>query len=354
MTVVVVATLTVFIVYRAGTELALLSPGDFRSLQDALRQHSWSGMVELSYAVSQEVVLTSVFGTLLALGFALLLSAIYSRYVGRLIAAIERLAAGDFNVRINPGRGPYELTVLEHGLNRTAERLEHLEQERQFETAAVAHELRTPITALRLRVLGLQDGIYPLTPQELEPLNRQLGHLERLADSLQTLTLADAGRLDFALEPTAPGAVFDALQLTFGAEAKRRDIHLTFGIVPPASALSSAFRLQQALGNLIQNALRHTPAGGQIQVEATVHGTALRFSVSDSGPGVPDAALGRLFERYYRLDESRTRHSGGSGLGLAIVQAIAQAHGGHVWAARAAQGGLLVEFEIPVEHGGVE
>lgn len=351
-TAVVVVTLTAFIAYRAGTELALMSPGEFQVFQYALRRKSWHGIIELSRVVSQEVVLTSVLGTLLAFGLALLLSAIFSRYVGRLITAIGRLADGDFTVRIVPGRGPYELSVLEHGLNRTAEHLEHLEQERQFETAAIAHELRTPITALRLRVLGLQDGIYPLTPQELDPLNRQLEHLELLADSLQTLTLADAGHLNLSLEPTALGAVFGALQHTFAAEAHHRDIHLSFGAVPKAQVLSNAFQLQKALGNLIQNALHHTPAGGQVRVEADAHGSMLRFSVSDSGPGVPDALIGRLFERFYRPDNSRTRHSGGSGLGLAIVQAIARAHGGQARARRAVEGGLLVEFEIPVGRAG--
>ena len=344
----VVVTLTAFVVYRATTVLAALPPSRFLDVQRELRLGLWQGMAELLHVVAREVLLTALLGTALALGVAWLLSAVLSRSVNRLARAISQLAAGDFQVRVQPSRGPHELTILERGLNRTAGHLEHLEHERRFESAAIAHELRTPITALRLRVAGLQDGIYVLEPGELEPMHRQLEHLEALAEALQTLTLADAGRLTLHCEKVEVRAVMQRLLTTFRAQADRRSVSLTVSEEVPMHVHADAFRLHQALGNLVQNAVNHTPAGGTVLVETTVRGAFLRFAVSDSGPGVPDAALQRLFERFYRADESRARHSGGSGLGLAIVEVIAEAHGGHVHAARASLGGLRIEMDLPL------
>jgi signal transduction histidine kinase len=341
------ASLTVFILFRTRFALANLAPSEFEQLQVILRNNEPLGSRILLQTVRFELFLAGVVSLLLALGFALLVSRYLARSFERFAGSIHRLAKADWSARTDVADGPRELAALGRDINRMAERLEHLESERRFESAAIAHELRTPITAMRLRVLGMIDGVYPLESRELEPLNAQLNTMQRLAEDLQTLTLANAGHFTLQLEPIWPRDLFKDLRGAFQPLTEARDQILTLDTYPHLELNADPHRLRQALSNLIENALKHTPNGGRIEMTAIVEDLSVNFKISDDGPGVPEAELERLFIPFYRLESSRSRDNGGSGLGLAIVRAIAEAHGGRVWAKRSSRGGLEVCLTIP-------
>ncbi|NJK43278.1 MAG: hypothetical protein HC933_02575 [Pleurocapsa sp. SU_196_0] len=237
--------------------------------------------------------------------------------------------------------------ALTQDFNRMVERLEHLERERRFESAAIAHELRTPITAMRLRVMGILDGVHDLEPAQVQPLNAQLNTLERLAEDLQTLTLHDAGHLSLNPFTLSAGEVLDTLEASFSPLATSGNVQLEMRGDGRLNVRADPRRLQQALGNLVENGLKHAAPGGTVRIEVWPLEGGVEFRVADSGTGVPDDQLERLFHRFYRVDNSRSRSSGGSGLGLAIVRAIADAHGGSAHATHSDLGGLEVRLRFP-------
>jgi signal transduction histidine kinase len=219
-------------------------------------------------------------------------------------------------------------------------------------TADIAHELRTPLSVERAHLEALQDGIYPLTPENLGPILEQNGLLTRLVEDLRTLALADAGQLPMQRVPTDLPALLGRVVSRFEPQAITREIALELSPGPdarvpfPRLALDPA-RIEQLLGNLLANALRHTPVGGKIRLDISSSPAAVQVTVRDTGPGIPEDALPHIFERFYRADRARSRAEGGSGLGLAIARQIAQAHGGSLTAANHPQGGAIFTLSLP-------
>jgi signal transduction histidine kinase len=341
------AALTCFILLRTHFALARVSLEDFVHLQRILRTDQLLGWRILLEEASTELMLGFAVSVFLALGLAVMLARYLARRFSRFASSIHRLSNADLSARADISSGPQELVALAQDFNRMAARLEHLERERRFESAAIAHELRTPITAMRLRILGLLDGVHPLQLEEIRPLDAQLNTLERLAEDLQTLTLHDVDHLRLNLETLQCAEVLNALEAAFAPIAADKNIRLEVGASTDFTFRADPHRLQQALGNLLENALKHTPSGGQVRIWAQRETSSVTFEVQDNGHGVPNARLERVFDRFYRLDDSRARVNGGSGLGLSIVRAIAEAHGGQARAARSAIGGLEVRLSLP-------
>lgn len=233
--------------------------------------------------------------------------------------------------------GPFDRIDTPHGFSRA---------ECQS-NAAIAHELRTPLTALRTRVSGLADGVFPLEPKEILKLHRQLDVLERLSNDLQTLSLADVGNLRLELQDLFWNELIGQVIADLEPLASPRGVRVRLEPGLLVRVHGDVNRLRQVAHNLITNALKHTPDGGEVQVQVGYAGSFGVLSIGDSGPGVPDAELPRIFERYYRAEDSRSRDGGGSGLGLTIVRALVEAHGGTVQARRTHLGGLEVEVRIP-------
>jgi two-component system sensor histidine kinase BaeS len=344
----VFTTLLGFILYRTGVVLGHLPLAKFQAVQLRLDHDFWHGLLLLLEEISGEVFFTLGATVLLAVLSAVLLTAYYARYLSALVLAIRRLATGDFQVRIPSRSGIHELRVLEYDLNRTAARLEHLERERQFESAAMAHELRTPITALRLRIMGIQESVLPFHLDELAPLNIQLDHLDRLAESLLTLTLAEAGRLELDLRPTQVHAFLNHITELFQGIIREKQIRFRIHVDGDPILQADAFHLHKVFKNIVENAVKYTPEGGSVDVYAETQEATVTFRIVDTGPGVPTEALGQLFNRFYRFEASRTRGSGGSGLGLAIASAIVLAHGGELTAQSPGHGGLEVSIRLPL------
>jgi signal transduction histidine kinase len=323
---------------RVGT--LLLPGGEWLTLE----QQAFLGRMRVALAVSGGA----------ALVVALVLGALLVRSVTRplrhLSAASRSIAAGELGTRV-PVRSRDEVGQLAAAFNRMAADLARAEEARRQQAADIAHELRTPLTVIQGHLEALADGIFPADPGNLAPALEQARLLARLVEDLRTLSLADAGRLALAPVPTDVGRWAAGVVAGFRAVAADREIALGLEIADDLPGVRmDPQRMAQALGNLLGNALRHTPGGGQVTVHVARGDGGVVVSVTDTGPGVPLDHLPYLFERFWRGDRSRSRRTGGSGLGLAIARRIVEAHGGRIWAEVVAGGGLRVSLSLPDDY----
>lgn len=286
---------------------------------------------------------------LLSAALAYPLSRRLVRPLGGFQGAMGRLAAGDYGARV-PSQGGDEIARLGRDLNALAAALEQHEQARRRWVADISHELRTPIALLRAELEALQDGVRPFDPGAVERLHGDTLRLGRLVDDLYQLSMSDLGALSYRMVPTDIGEVLetdlDAFRPRFAAAA----LALSYQDRRPAARLSDADpdRLSQLFRNLLRNSLQYTDPGGKLTVTLEQAGDWILVDFQDTAPGVPPEALGQLFERLYRLDQSRSRHTGGAGLGLAIAKNVAQAHGGRISARPSPTGGLWIRVELPI------
>jgi signal transduction histidine kinase len=287
-----------------------------------------------------------------ALGLAVSLALAYTllRPVNALTFAAQKLAEGDLSQRVDV-HGNDELATLGHTFNQMADSLQQAEESRRAMTADIAHELRTPLAVQRANLEALQDGVYPLTADNLAPVIEQNHLLTRLVDDLRTLALADAGQIELKRIPTDLASLVGKVVERFQPQAVTQQVKLV--IIPPLSpfpeVLLDPLRLEQILTNLLSNALRYTPAGGQVELALASTPTTVLVRVHDSGPGIPPESLPYIFGRFYRVDKSRTRLEGGSGLGLAIARQLARAHGGDLIVANHPSGGAVFTLILPLE-----
>ena len=293
-------------------------------------------------------VLTSTL-LLLALGVALWLARQWVRPLALVQAATARIARGELDVRIGVERSD-EIGDLVRNVNAMAESLQRIEGARRRWLADLSHELRTPLTVLRGDIEAMVDGVRPLSPEAVTALRDEVVSLGVLVNDLHLLAMADLNALPchFA-EADATQIVQHVLQ----RHARQlEDAGLTLSARAPLETEIpvrwDAARIEQLLGNLLQNSMRYTSAPGRIEVAWRAEAQTLHLSLDDSAPGVPPNDLARLFEPLYRTDAARNRHHGGSGLGLAICEAIVRAHGGRITARDSTLGGLRIEIELPL------
>ncbi len=284
---------------------------------------------------------------------ALLLSYSLLRPVRDLTKAASQMAEGDLSQRVRV-RGDKSLATLGAAFNRMATSLQQAGERRRALTADIAHELRTPLAVQRAHLEALQDGIYDLTPENLIPIEEQNRALTRLVEDLRTLALADGGQLTLERTSVDFTALLERLISRFDPQAAAQGVEIVLSpmAVPAAPVLVKIDpqRVEQILNNLLNNALRYTPAGGRISVQCSV-GTEKYLSVTirDTGPGIPEKSLPYIFERFYKADRSRTTVDGGStGLGLSIARKLAQAHGGDIRASNHPEGGAIFNLILPI------
>ncbi len=296
----------------------------------------------------------------LALGVALAL--LIAGRVAVINDGARRIAAGDLSVRVAT-RGSDELTDLAHEFNRMAERLAQADTERTRQEVArrdligaVSHDLRTPLASLSVMLEALADGMVDdpaTTTRYLATMRGQIKQLSNLIDDLFELSQIDAGALHLAIERVAAiDLVSDAIEgLRPQAAAQGITLHGSVAAgLPPL--LVAPHLIERVLANLVSNAIRHTPPGGQITIHALPADPAdsamLRFEVCDTGEGIAAADLPYIFERFYRSEKSRSRSTGGAGLGLAIAHGIIAAHGGRIWIESTPGSGTSVLFLLPI------
>ena len=299
--------------------------------------------------LNRGVILSGLLAGALGLVLALVLAYTLIRPVRAMTLAAQQLSQGDLSHRVDV-RGDDELATLGHAFNQMADSLQQAEEARRAMTADIAHELRTPLAVQRANLEALQDGVYPLTAENLASVIEQNHLLTRLVDDLRTLALADAGQIVLERTATDFSSLVGRVVERFQPQASSQQIRLLF--IPPANPIpvltADPIRLEQVLTNLISNALRYTPPDGQIELSIATADGSVRLSVHDSGPGIPEQSLPYLFERFYRVDKSRARLEGGTGLGLAIARQLARLHGGDLTATNHASGGALFTLILPV------
>lgn len=249
--------------------------------------------------------------------------------IAEVMSAADSVAEGDFSIRITEDYAG-EFKKLAESFNRMIKRLEEADDRRRRLTADVAHELRTPLHILQGNLEGMQDGIYPMDEPQLKILLDETKTLSRLVDDLQTLTLAENEQLLLHYDDIAVKALLSEVVNGFSSQAESLRISLSFQ--PPAEVLIVHIdkdRIKQVLDNLIANALRYTPAGGQIRVIAEKKEETVLIRISDTGHGISEEDLPYVFDRFWKGDSSRIHRDGsGSGLGLAIAKSIIEMHHG--------------------------
>ena len=290
-------------------------------------------------------------GGLVALGIALALGLLLLRQLitplKELTAATEGIAAGDLESRVKV-RSKDELGRLGESFNKMADSLKRSEGLRRRMIADVAHELRTPLTVIRGQLEALRDGVFSPTPDKLEELDEEALLLDRLVEDLHELALAEAGELRLERGPTDLGRLITRLAARVQGRLAEQGVELGLALPEGLPKLDlDSDRIEQVLHNLLSNAGRYTPRGGKITVAVEDRPAEVLISVSDTGRGIPPEELPRIFERFYRGEQSRSRRSGGAGLGLAIAKQLVEAHGGRIWAASEVDRGTTVCFTLP-------
>lgn len=319
------------------------------------------------------LAITGLLGLVLAGGLSWWLSRRWIRPIEALSQGAKAFASGQLDYRIAIA-GHDELGQLADRYNHMAEQLSQAQAQQHEWLTQVAHELRTPLAAVRAEIEAVQDGIRHFDAQTAARLHRQILRLTQLVGDMRATIptalvvhapeAAPALQLTTHLPATARALdmraltieAVEAVQIRFShAGISLPTTHELLTALPPAWVQGNAQQLHQVLSNILENSLRYTDAPGRVSISASLHGPApesgqrwLELHLDDSSPSVPPSELPRIFERFYRVETSRSRASGGSGLGLAICKSIVQAHGGQLQASISPLGGLRITLILPL------
>ena len=301
----------------------------------------------------ERINMTLLYGALIGAVLALILGVIISRTLTRpireLTKATHAISDGDLSQQV-PVRTKDELGELAQAFNKMSTELSRSVNTRKQMTADIAHELRTPLSLILGHAEAVHDGVLPPTLDNFEIIREEATRLEHLVNDLRTLSLADAGELSIVPQIIEPERLVNEVASLYQYETRKKNISLDVNVASPLSTIEvDPGRMTQVLTNILDNATRHTPAGGHITLSAKQVEETVEFAIQDSGPGVPADVLERIFERFYRTDSSRQRDgdTGGSGLGLAIAKSIVQAHGGQLSAESEPGQGLKIIISLP-------
>ncbi len=307
-------------------------------------------------SVTQAVLVAAGVATLVAVLASLFISDRITRPVRQMAVATRRIAAGHYSERVpaDGGNSDDELDQLATSFNDMASSLETTERRRVELIGDVAHELSTPISTLKGYLEGLLDGVVEPSVETWASLHDEADRLQRLVADLQELSRAEARQLSLKLEPVdlmaTTSATLDRLRTDFLDEGLELDSH-----VPPdlPHVMADRHRIVQVLTNLLTNALRYTPTPGCVTLSISrspnPNGHELLTQVADTGMGIAPEHLPHLFERFYRVDKSRSRAAGGSGIGLTLARALVEAMGGRIWVESPGPGkGSTFSFTLPI------
>lgn len=301
------------------------------------------------HAAVNEILLVAASAAVLAAFTVSLFTA--RRIVGpirQMLSASQRIAAGHYRQRVE-APGEDELGQLATSFNVMAAALDNTEQRRLALIGDLAHELRTPLANIRATMEGLTDGVLAPAPDTFMEVERETARLQRLVSDLEELSRAEAGEIALNRQALDLQALIRSVAARLQLQYADKDVSLTLDL--PAhlpEVYADPARITQVLINLLGNALQYTPAGGAVTVRAWSEARGVLVTVSDSGVGLSAEDLSHVFERFYRVDKSRSRVGGGSGVGLTIAQHLVEAHGGQIWAASPGAGqGSTFTFSLP-------
>ncbi len=293
---------------------------------------------------------------LLAGGIAAVIALVLARWLARgmtqplrdMATTAKRMETGDYTGRVHTTSRD-EVGQLAAAFNRMSAELEHLETSRRDLVANVSHELKTPITAIRAHLENLLDGVEQPDPETLQVMLTQSERLGRLVEQLLDLSKLESGEVPLHREAMRLAPVVSQVVSEIDVARSDRGVRLEDDLPDDLPSIDAdRERLHQVLFNLVDNAVRFTPQGGEVVVSAHRHDGAVSISVRDTGVGISSEHLPRLFERFYRVDSARSREDGGTGIGLAIARSVVEAHGGHLKAESEFGKGSVFTFDLPV------
>ncbi|TFV66516.1 UNVERIFIED_ORG: HAMP domain-containing histidine kinase [Bacillus sp. AZ43] len=321
----------------AGLAAIAVGPPIFRTHlgQDAHVADPGSAAAHAEQAFRDAGAISLAVALLAALVAATAVSAFVTRRITRptqaLAAAAAGVSAGRYDVDLPAPALGAEFDTLTSAFGTMAAQLRRVEVTRRRLLADLAHEMRTPVATLDGYLEGLEDGVAAWDTDTAAMLRAQTRRLARLAEDITAVSKAEEGRLDLRPVTTNPGHLIDAAVAAAAERYAQRGVTLTSDIAPGLPTVTvDPDRIGQVLGNLLDNALRHTPPGGQVHLRALATAGEVSLEVVDTGPGIPPEHLPHVFERFYRVDAARDRAHGGSGVGLAIAKALVEAHGGRI------------------------
>jgi len=295
-----------------------------------------------------------LWGGLVAIAFSLLITFLLSRRILSPVKALTRtarkLGKGDFSQRVE-FKGKGEVGELAQAFNSMASDLERAEQLRRSMVADAAHELRTPLSNVRGYLEAILDGVKKPDADTIKTLDQEAALLSRLVDDLQELSLAESGELKLDCRATDIARLIGQTVAAMQPQAATKGISVSTDVPEELPAVNiDSHRIGEVLRNLLENALAHTAKSGTVTVAAREQGGWLEINVTDTGEGIPAADLPNIFERFYRVDKSRTRTTGGSGLGLTIARRLVEMHGGEIKARSEPGKGSCFSFTLPVSE----
>lgn len=325
-----------------------LNPARFHAIVDA-----WWGIEYSAPAIATSDWITLGVLVLVTIPFIVYSGLHHARPLSQQFSALRRAAEevtggrfGSPSALINTA--PAELQHFASDFNSMTRQLANYERELRASHVAMAHELRSPLTAAMGRLQGLIDGVFDADPRHHVMIMSQLRYLSRLIDDLHLLSLADAGQLSLEKSSCDPGELLRERVAWLKPQLDDAGIRIVLNVATPCVMNADAFRLGQIFTILLENALRYAGSDAALSIRLQRTAGCCLIDFQDSGPGVPPDFLPGMFERFTRGETSRARHSGGSGLGLSIARAICAAHGGSIGASLPAAGGLCVRVTLPL------
>ena len=285
-----------------------------------------------------------------SLGAALLISHQITKPLKQIETGLKQLSEGEFTNRLDLKRSD-ELGDLASEINELAKALNKHEQSRMQWMADTSHELRTPIAILRAQIEAFQDGVQEVNSKTLGVIHSEIMALNGLVNQLYDLSRADLGKLSLRFKKFKPVGLIQECVESFEARYEEKNISLKteFNDSYDAQVQCDPSMLKQVFSNLLENSLRYTDSGGKLKITTKIESEKFIIHYDDSEPGVPPELYGKLFERFFRVDSSRSRQLGGTGLGLAICKHILESHSGDITASQSPLGGLRMEIWIPLE-----
>lgn len=297
--------------------------------------------------VNRALIWVGSIAVLLVLLVALWQSRSIVKPLGQLAQAARNLAKGDYHQRVQVQRND-ELGDMANAFNQMASELAQQSELRRQMMADVAHELRTPLSVLRIDLESMEDGLMEPTPENVRALQSEVSYLSNLVDDLRMLSLADAGDLKIEKSPVELNSLVREMVERQQNAARERKIKMTAHYAEnEIFVMGDPQRLSQVMVNLLSNAIQHTLPDYEITTKIEVENQIARVSVTNYGTWIPTEDLERIFDRFYRLERSRNRDQGGSGLGLSIGRSLINAHGGKIWAESQQGESTTFTFTLP-------
>jgi signal transduction histidine kinase len=294
------------------------------------------------------LVYSAVGASIVALLLGIFLSQTLTRPIRELTDATHAVAGGELGLQVTV-RSRDEMGELAASFNKMSADLARSTDARKQMTADIAHELRTPLSLILGHAEAVHDGVLPPNRENFEIIREEAVRLEHLVDDLRILSLADAGELSINLQEVSAQKLLSDIQATYFHIASQKDVKIQSDVASDIPMLNiDPGRMTQVLTNILDNALRHTPQGGRINLSAQKVRDSVELSIQDSGPGIEGEDVNRIFKRFYRTDSSRHRDDGGSGLGLAIAKSIVEMQKGQIWAESKTGQGLKILIRFPV------